>query len=51
MTELFTVMAVPVKIKAITYWIRTDIPPTTSHLIKYIGMRTPLKLLRQTTEM
>jgi len=49
MTELSTVMAVPVKVKAITYWIRTDIPPNASHLLKAIGMRIPPKLLRQTT--
>jgi len=51
MAELVTVMAVPVKLKSLTYWIRTDIPPNALQLIKAIGMRIPPKLLQRTTEM
>lgn len=51
MTELSEVMAVPVRVKSTIYWIRSDIPPNASELIRAVGMKPPPKLLRQTTEM
>jgi transposase len=51
MNELVKVMAVPVNIKHLTYWVRTDIPPNAQALIKAIGMRIPPKLLQKPMEM
>ena len=51
MQELSQVMAIPVTIKNQTYWIRTDIPPNATALIKAIGLRIPPKLLLKTTQM
>ena len=50
MDELNRVMAIPVKVRKQTIWVRTDIPPNAQNLIKTIGMRIPPKILR-TTEM
>jgi transposase len=50
MDELNRVMAIPVKVRKQTIWIRTDIPPNAQNLMKAIGMRIPPKIL-QTTEM
>jgi len=51
MQQLSQVMAVPVKLKDQTYWIRTDIPPNAMSLIKAIGMRIPPKLLQKTSDL
>jgi hypothetical protein len=48
MDELNRVMAIPVKVRKQTIWVRTDIPPNAQNLIKTIGMRIPLKILRKT---
>ncbi len=45
MEQLARVMAVPVKIKKNTIWLRTDIPPNALKLIKAIGMQVPPKIL------
>jgi len=45
MQELSSVMAVSVKIKKETIWLRTDIPPNAIKLIKAIGMKIPPKIL------
>lgn len=50
MDELNRVMAIPVKIRKQTIWVRTDIPPNAQNLMKAIGMRVPPKIL-QTVEM
>ena len=50
MDELNRVMAIPVKVRKQTIWVRTDIPPNAQNLMKAIGMRIPPKIL-QTTEM
>ena len=51
MDELNQVMAVPVRIKKETIWIRTDIPPNAIKLIKAIGMQIPPKILTQNHQM
>jgi transposase len=51
MDELTQVMAVPVKIKKETLWIRTDIPPNAVKLIRAIGMQIPPKILPQNHKM
>lgn len=51
MQELSKVMAVPVKIKKETIWLRTDIPPNAIKLIKSIGMKIPPKILPQEKKM
>jgi len=51
MDELNQVMAVPVRIKKETIWIRTDIPPNAIKLIKAIGMQIPPKILPQNHQM
>jgi len=51
MEELSRVMAVPVKIKKETIWLRTDIPPNAIKLIKSIGMKIPPKILPQEMKM
>jgi len=48
MDELNRVMAIPVKVRKQTIWVRTDIPPNAQNLIKTIGMRIPPKILRKT---
>jgi transposase len=48
MDELNRVMAVPVKIRKQTIWVRTDIPPNAQNLMKAIGMRIPPKILQKT---
>lgn len=48
MDELSHVMAVPVKVKSQTIWLRTDIPPNAQSLIKAIGMKIPPKILAHT---
>jgi transposase len=45
MEQLSQVMAVPVKIKKKTIWLRTDIPPNGIKLMKAIGMKIPSKIL------
>jgi transposase len=45
MDELNRVMAIPVKIRKETIWVRTDIPPNAQNLLKSIGMRIPPKIL------
>jgi transposase len=45
MEELSRVMAVPVKVKKETIWLRTDIPPNAIKLMKAIGMKIPPKIL------
>jgi transposase len=45
MDELNRVMAIPVKIKKDTIWVRTDIPPNAQALYKAIGMKIPPKTL------
>src|SRR5665811_113097 len=47
MDGLNQVMAVPVRIKKETIWIRTDIPPNAIKLLKAIGMPVPPKILSQ----
>ena len=48
MDELNRVMAIRVKVRKQTIWVRTDIPPNAQNLIKTIGMRIPPKILRKT---
>jgi transposase len=45
MEELSRVMAVPIKVKKETIWLRTDIPPNAIKLMKAIGMKIPPKIL------
>ena len=47
MDELNRVMAIPVKIRKQTIWVRTDIPPNAQNLMKAIGMRVPPKILQK----
>ena len=48
MDELNRVMAIPVKVRKQTIWVRTDIPPNAQNLMKAIGMRIPPKILQKT---
>lgn len=48
MDELNNVMAIPVKIKKQTIWLRTDIPTNAQTLIKAMGMKIPPKILAHT---
>lgn len=48
MDELNRVLAIPVKIRKETIWVRTDIPPNAQSLMKAIGMRIPPKILQKT---
>ena len=48
MDELNRVMAIPVKLRKQTIWVRTDIPPNAQNLMKAIGMRIPPKILQKT---
>jgi transposase len=45
MDELAQVMAVPVKVKKDTIWVRTDIPSNAASLMKAIGMKSPSKII------
>jgi transposase len=45
MGELARVMAIPVKVRKETIWVRTDIPTNAASLMKAIGMRTPPKII------
>ncbi len=45
MDELAQVMAVPVKVKKETIWVRTDIPTNATSLMKAIGMKIPSKII------
>jgi transposase len=45
MDELIQVMAVPVKVRKETIWVRTDIPANAANLMKAIGMRIPPKII------
>jgi len=51
MEELNQVMAVPVRIKNETIWIRTDIPPNAIKLMKAIGIQIPPKIIPQNHKM
>ncbi|MGM0408715.1 MAG: IS1634 family transposase, partial [Bacteroidota bacterium] len=51
MEELSRVMAVPVKVKKETIWLRTDIPPNAIKLMKAIGMKIPPKISPQNKKM
>lgn len=51
MDELCRVMAVPVKVKNKTIWLRTDIPQNAQKLMKTIGMRIPPKIIAEKMEM
>ena len=43
--ELAQVMAIPVKVRKETIWVRTDIPSNAASLIKAIGMKIPPKII------
>ena len=43
--ELNSVLAIPVKIKSQTIWVRTDIPENAQNLLKAMNMRIPPKIL------
>ena len=45
MEELNSVLAIPVKIKSQTLWVRTDIPENAQNLLKAMNMRIPPKIL------
>jgi transposase len=45
MEELNAVLAIPVKIKSQTIWVRTDIPENAQTLLKALNMRIPPKIL------
>jgi len=45
MEELNSVLAIPVKIKSKTIWVRTDIPENAQNLLKAMNMRIPPKIL------
>jgi transposase len=45
MDELAQVMAIPVKVRKETIWVRTDIPTNAASLMKAIGMRIPPKII------
>lgn len=45
MQELNAVLAIPVKIKSETIWVRTDIAENAQNLLKALGMRIPPKIL------
>ena len=51
MEELSRVMAVPVRIKKETIWLRTDIPYNAIKLMKAVGMKIPSKILPQNKKM
>lgn len=45
MDELAQVMAVPVKVRKETIWVRTDIPANAASLMKVTGMKIPPKII------
>ena len=45
MQQLNAVLAIPVKVKSNTIWVRTDIPENAQNLLKALGMRIPPKIL------
>lgn len=45
MEELNSVLAIPVKIKSQTIWVRTDIPGNAQNLLKAMNIRIPPKIL------
>jgi transposase len=45
MDELAQVMAIPVKVRKETIWVRTDIPTNAANLMKAIGMKIPSKII------
>ena len=45
MDELAQVMAIPVKVRKETIWVRTDIPTNAANLMKAIGMRILSKII------
>jgi transposase len=45
MQELNAVLAIPVKVKSETIWVRTDIAENAQNLLKALGMRIPSKIL------
>ena len=45
MEELNSVLAIPVKVKSQTIWVRTDIPENAQNLLKAMNMRIPPKIL------
>ena len=45
MQQLNSVLAIPVKVKSNTIWVRTDIPENAQNLLKALGMRIPPKIL------
>jgi transposase len=45
MEDLNSVLAIPVKIKSQTLWVRTDIPENAQNLLKALNMRIPPKIL------
>jgi transposase len=47
MDELNHVMAIPVKVRKDTIWLRTDIPPNALKIIQAIGMKIPPKILQK----
>ena len=47
MEELNSVLAIPVKIKSQTIWVRTDIPENAQNLLKAMNMRIPPKILEK----
>ena len=51
MDELTQVMAIPVKVRKETIWVRTDIPTNAANLMKSIGMRIPPKIIAQKPKM
>ena len=51
MDELNQVMAVPVRVRKETIWLRTDIPPNAYKLFKAIGMPIPPKIIPQNHKM
>ena len=51
MDELNQVMAVPVKVRKETIWLRTDIPSRSCKLFKAIGMPIPPKIIPQNHKM
>ena len=45
--ELNQVLAIPVKVRNQTLWVRTDIPENAQKLLKAIGLKIPPKILEQ----
>jgi len=47
MEELNSVLAIPVKVKSQTIWVRTDIPQNAQNLLKAMKMQIPPKILEK----